>query len=82
MSLCAAESPRAVQESEWETSLSDSLEKEVQEARSMVSSLQVGTSLSETFFMMYYNYFEIFFYFIHKSISYAPRFNGEKKELQ
>ncbi|XP_024122073.1 dixin isoform X2 [Oryzias melastigma] len=37
---CSAESPRAVQESEWETSLSDSLEKEVQEARSMVSSLQ------------------------------------------
>lgn len=42
VSLCAAESSLSVPESEWEKSLSESLEKEVQEARSMVSSLQVG----------------------------------------
>uniref|UniRef100_A0A3P9JD85 DIX domain-containing protein n=1 Tax=Oryzias latipes TaxID=8090 RepID=A0A3P9JD85_ORYLA len=42
VSLCAAESSLAVPESEWEKSLSESLEKEVQEARSMVSTLQVG----------------------------------------
>ncbi|XP_023818062.1 dixin-like isoform X3 [Oryzias latipes] len=35
-----AESSLSVPESEWEKSLSESLEKEVQEARSMVSSLQ------------------------------------------
>ncbi|RVE63831.1 hypothetical protein OJAV_G00140110 [Oryzias javanicus] len=39
------ESPRAAKESEWETSLSDSLEKEVQEARSMVSTLQTQVNV-------------------------------------
>lgn len=43
MCVCArvAESPHAVAETAWEDSLSETLEKEVQDTRKMVSALQV-----------------------------------------
>lgn len=39
--LCAAESSHVAEETAWENSLSETLEKEVQDTRKMVSALQV-----------------------------------------
>lgn len=41
MCLCVAESSHVIVETAWEDSVSETLEKEVQETRKMVSALQV-----------------------------------------